>query len=328
MSLITDDWRLKLLAVGLAVLMLGAVAFSQNPPTTKTFQVPLNYRVSKDLVLINPPNKVAVTVTGPADAIASLNPGEQLVAGVDVTNATPGPSVKLNIVAHTFVANVIVQNPPPFAANIDRYQADKLTVEPIYRPAAGWQVTKPPQAQCPQSPCVVTFTGPQSWEVNLKALAIFPSPIDNTSVDWPTVPVVLKQGNVTLDESKLTQTVPTSGLDILNVNLHAEAQTGTASRSVALVDSNPTHGPAAGYHVTSVTVNPITVVLTGPEVELAQISFITLPAVDLSGQTSTYTAKVQIPIPNSKDMTASTAVATITYQIQPNPAVSPSPTPT
>ena len=32
LNLITEDWRLKLLAFGLAVLMLGAVAFSQNPP--------------------------------------------------------------------------------------------------------------------------------------------------------------------------------------------------------------------------------------------------------------------------------------------------------
>ena len=47
MNLITDDWRLKLLAVGLALLMLGAVAFSQNPPTTKIFEhvyTSLNFR--------------------------------------------------------------------------------------------------------------------------------------------------------------------------------------------------------------------------------------------------------------------------------------------
>jgi YbbR-like protein len=326
-SLITDDWRLKLLAVGLAVLMLGAVAFSQNPPTTKTFQVPLNYAVSKDLVLISPPSKASVTVTGPADIIGALTP-EQLVAGVDATRATPGPAVRLSVVAHSLVGGVILQNPAPFAANIDRFQPLKLTVDPVYRPAAGWLVTKPPEAQCPQSPCQVTFNGPASWELNLKAFATFPSPIDNTTVDWPTVPIVLKQGNTTLDESRLTQTVPTSFLDIANVNLHADAHSGIASRSVALVDSNPSSQPAAGYHVTGVTVSPITVVLTGPEAELAQIQYITLPPVPLSGQTSTYTAKVAIPVPNPKDITASVATATVTYTIQANPAVSPSPTPT
>jgi len=60
-NLITDDWRLKLLAIGLAVLMLGAVAFSQNPPTTKSFTVPISYQVGADLVLINPPFTTTVT---------------------------------------------------------------------------------------------------------------------------------------------------------------------------------------------------------------------------------------------------------------------------
>ena len=56
-GLVTDSWRLKLLAVGLAVLMLGAVAFSQNPPTTKSLTVSLNYTVPPNIILINPPTK-------------------------------------------------------------------------------------------------------------------------------------------------------------------------------------------------------------------------------------------------------------------------------
>src|SRR4029077_3483575 len=82
-SLITDDWRLKLTAVVLAVLMLGAVAFSQNPPTTKTLTVGLNYIVPSssstpscpyNIVLINPPSKTNVTYSGLADVIANVNP--------------------------------------------------------------------------------------------------------------------------------------------------------------------------------------------------------------------------------------------------------------
>ena len=43
MNLILEDWRLKLLAIGLGVLMLGAVAFSQNPPTTGSLAVQVSY---------------------------------------------------------------------------------------------------------------------------------------------------------------------------------------------------------------------------------------------------------------------------------------------
>ena len=58
MSWITDDWRLKVLALALAVMMLGAVAFSQNPPTTRTLTVPLIYRL--------PPNPPIIVTNGPS----------------------------------------------------------------------------------------------------------------------------------------------------------------------------------------------------------------------------------------------------------------------
>ena len=45
LGLITDSWRLKLIAFGLAVLILGVLAFSQNQPTTRSLAVGLNYTV-------------------------------------------------------------------------------------------------------------------------------------------------------------------------------------------------------------------------------------------------------------------------------------------
>ena len=321
MSLITDDWRIKLLAVGLAVLMLGAVAFSQNPPTTKSFTVPISYQVGPDLVLINPPTTTTVTVRGLADLIATTKP-ESIVAVVDASKAHPGPDVQLNVVAKSLVSGVNpVQNPPPFVVNIDRLSVSTLTVQVVDHAAADWEVTKA-DALCPTTPCVVHFTGPASWEVNLKAVAVFPNPISNSTYDVLTWPVSLQQGNTTLDPSRFLQTVPLSGLDISNVSLHIEARTGTTSRSVALVDSAPVHPPPAGYHVTGVVIAPVTVVLTGPADKLALIQYLSLPAVDLSSSTTNASFSVQIPFPNG--MSGSVAVAKITYLISANPVVSPS----
>jgi hypothetical protein len=321
-NLITDDWRLKLLAVGLAVLMLGAVAFSQNPPTTKLFQVPVHYTVGPDLVLINPPSKTSVTVIGPADVIASMTP-DSIVAVVNATKANPGPDVKLNVVARSLDLRVTsVQNPPPIAVNIDRLSVAQLTVQPVYHAGAGWEVTKA-EARCPGSPCVVHFSGPATWEVNLKAVAIFPNPIDNSSYDILTQSVILQQGSATLDPSKFLQTVPTASLDVSSVTLHVEARTGTTSRSVALVDSPPTHAPPAGYRVTGIVIDPLTVVMTGPADKLAQVQSLALPPVDLSSSTSNVTFKVQIPYPSG--MSGPVSIAKVTYSISANPNVSPSP---
>jgi YbbR domain-containing protein len=320
-NLILDDWRLKLLALGLGILMLGAVAFAQNPPTHVPFTVPVHYTVSPDLVLINPPTNVTVTVNGLAENIATMK-ADNILAVVDATKASPGPAVMLNVVAKSLVNNVTAQNPPPFAVNIDRLSVAQLSVQPVYRAAAGWEVTKA-EARCPQSPCMVRFSGPAAWEVNLKAIAVFPNSIDNSSYDVLTQPVILQQGNLTLDSAKLLQTVPASILDIPNVSLHVEARTGTTSRSVALVDSAPSHPPPAGYRVTAVAIDPITITMTGQADLLAQVQRITLPPVDLSNSRSTATFQVQIPYPAGTS--GAITVARVTYTIAANPNISPSP---
>jgi hypothetical protein len=321
-NLITDDWRLKLLAVGLAVLMLGAVAFSQNPPTTKSFTVLISYQVGADLVLINPPTTTTVTVNGLADLITTMKP-ESVVAVVDATKANPGPDVRLNVVAKSLVPGVTpVQNPPPFAVNIDRLSVSTLTVQVAAHAAPGWEVTKA-DPLCPTTPCVVHFSGPASWEVNLKAVAVFPNPIANSSYDVLTWPVTLQQGNTTLDSSRLLQTVPYSKLDTSSVSLHIEARTGTTSRSVALVDSPPVHPPPAGYRVTGIVIAPLTIVLTGPADKLALVQSIALPPADLSSSTTNATFRVQIPYPSG--MSGSVTTATLTYLISANPNISPSP---
>jgi hypothetical protein len=320
-NLITDDWRLKLLAVGLAVLMLGAVAFSQNPPSSKTFQVQLTYDVAPDLVIISPPTHIPVTVTGLADLVGTMTP-DRIQAVVDATKVSPGPDVKLFVVAHSLVNNVTAQNPPPFLANVDRLSVDTLTVQPVDHAGPGWEVTKS-EALCPSSPCIVHFSGPASWEVNLKASAIYSSPIENSSYDVPTWPVVLQQGSTTLDQNKFFLTSPPSSLDTTSVSLHIEARTGTTSRSVALVDSPPVHPPPAGYHVTGVVIAPVTVVLTGPADKLALVQYLSLQALDLSSYTTNATFNVPIPFPNG--MSGSAAVAKLTYLISANPVASPSP---
>jgi hypothetical protein len=318
MSLITDDWRLKLLAVALAGLMLGAVAFSQNPPTTKTLAVSIHYIPGPDLVLINPPAKTSVTVSGLADVIGSLI-ADNIVATADASKASPGPDVKLNVVARG-PAGVSVQQPLPIAVNIDRLSIATLTVQVIDHAAAGWEVTKS-EALCPATPCVVHFSGPASWEVNMKAVAALPTAIDNSSYDVLTQQVVLQQGNTTLDPSKFVLNSPTSSLDIPTVTIHVEARTGTTSRSVALVDTTPVHPPPSGYRVTGVVIDPVTIVLTGPADKLALVQNIALPPVDLSSSTTNATFKLQIPYPGG--MSGSVAIAKITYLISANPNASP-----
>jgi len=324
-NVILEDWRLKLLAIALAILMLGAVAFSQNPPTSGSLTVNLNYTMPPNLILINPPAKTTVTYTGLADAISHVNT-TNVTAFVDVTHAKPGPAVQLNIAAHTTLppSQVTVQNPPPIVADIETLQPKDLTVQVVARPAPGWSVTKA-VAICSgatqPNPCVVRFTGPASWETNLVASVVFGAVVNVGSIDSPSQPVLLQNNNGTLDPS--IRTVPPVSLDFPSVSVHIEAAPGSTSSTVPLIDSSPSNPPPSGYRVTGITITPQTVVITGEAAVLARIQSILLPPVDLSGRTSD--ATFQVAIPYKSGVTGNVANATVKYSISANPNVSPSP---
>ncbi|HLQ16125.1 MAG TPA: YbbR-like domain-containing protein [Candidatus Eisenbacteria bacterium] len=323
MNLITEDWRLKLLALGLALLMLGAVAFAQNPVTQKVLRdVSIAYTVSPDIVVIDPPTKTNVTVTGLADALAIVN-SRNVAASFDLSKTLPGTNTHVNLVVRPLIANVKVQDPVvPYVLNIDTLKAVSLAVDVrlTARPVPGWAWTKK-EAQCPNAPCKVVFTGPASWETNLLAYADFTNPVQTDSVNVPAIQVVLYQNTQPLDLTK--NTVPAISLDPSTVQVRVDAKPGTSSRQVVLIDAPPIRGPAPGYRITDVKVDPVTVVISGPPDTLTGIAFITLPAVDLGGATSSRT--FQIPIPYREGITGPVAIARVIYTIAPNPAVSPSP---
>ena len=333
MSWITENWRLKLLAVGLSILMLGAVAFAQNPPTFKTLTVSnFLWSIPPDLIVINAPTRATVRVTGLADAIQTVT-ADRLKAAFDLSKAKPGPSVVVNLVVTSQVSNVKVQNSLiPFALNIDNRANVPLTVQ--VRPpraAPGWVVTKA-QARCPSSPCVVHFEGPASWEndasgkPNLNAYVELTAPVAGDKFVVGNLPPSLEQGGTPLDPANFSKTVPVSGLDTQGVEVQVEARTATTSKQVVLVDSAPLHGVPAGYRVTAIAIDPIAVVISGRADLLVTITTLSLPAVDLSGHTSTstFTLKIQYPA----GVSGSALTARVTYTISPNPNVGASPTPT
>jgi YbbR domain-containing protein len=323
-SWVTESWRLKLLALGLSVLMLGAVAFSQNPPTFKTLTVSkLLFTIPANLIVINPPTRTNVRVTGLADSIQSMTP-DSLVATFDLTKASPGQAVKVNLIIKSLVTTVTVQNPSvPFALNIDKVQTVPLKVQVLTpRVAEGWVVTKA-DASCPNTPCTVNFTGPAGWETKLNAYADFTAPVQGDRTVSPNVTVDLEQAGIPLDPTSFSKTVPVSGLDVSAVQVVVEAKTGTSSRQVVLIDAPPSHGPPNGYRVTGITIDPIGVLITGKADVLAKIQSLTLPAVDLSGHTSDTTFRVTIPYPAG--VAGSVQLARVTYSISPNPNAPASP---
>lgn len=332
--LITEEWRMKLLALGLAVLMLGAVAFSQNPPTTRTLTIPLSYTVPPNIVLLNPPSETSVTFSGLANAIAQVN-SHNLTASVDATSAKPGSQVRLTITARALDTHVQVQQPPPIAVDIDTFQTKTIPLTVIAPTAPGWAITKA-VATCPNGPCTtVNFTGPFSWENGLTATATFPRTIGTDPSgcsaqacvsDAPNIQVQLTNSNGRVDlHSSNFATKPSSALDVEYVSLHVEAIAGVTSSTVPLVVGAPAQLPPPGYQIMGVAITPATVIVSGDQAVLGHMRQIVLPGPDLSKSTSD--TSFPIPIPYPRGTSGSVAVATVTYSITRNPQVNSSPSP-
>ena len=319
MSWITDDWRLKLLALGLAILMLGAVAFAQNPPTTGTVKVPIHYKPATTLVLINPPATISVTFSGLSDVIGTIT-AANFSASVDPSHASPGPAVKLNV-SVTSTANVNVQNPAPIVVHIDTRQEKDLPVQVVANPATGWLITK-----MTAIPDTVHFTGPASWEDHLVAFVNWGTPVSGQQTQEFSQTIQLQNINGALDLEPCI-TVPCATIDVATATIQITAQTGSSSSTVPLVVAAPTHPPPAGYELTGILPNPLSVIVTGDPATLAKIQRITLPGVDLSNSTTTVTFTINIPYPDGISPLGPKAptTATVTFTIQRNPNVSPSP---
>jgi YbbR-like protein len=336
--LITQEWRLKLLALGLSILMLGAVAFSQS--NIRTLQVNISYvnlpqattsaGVTGPLYgLISPLDKIALSASAPSDL--PLTPAS-VTATVDLSHIKKGPAVSVPILVRTTDPRIVVQQPPPITLDVDDWATNPLTVN-VRTPnqAIGWSVQKA-IAQCGGSSdhCIVNLSGPASIVSKLDAFVTFDTPIQEQSLDSLNVPVQFEQNGTPVDLTKL-ETLPQVTFSPAAVSLvHIDAKQGQATIQVTLLDETPSHYPPAGYHVTNVTVTPLTVLCKGaPGPVLAGLSSITLPGVDLSHSTSNATFKVQVPVP-AANVTCTPSVASVTYTIAPNPNVqtSPSPTPT
>lgn len=330
-GLITEDWRIKLLALGLATLMLGAVAFSQNPPTSGTLSVALNYSVPQGIVLINPPFKTNVTYRGLADAIKQVTVSN-LSATVDASHAHAGQGVKLNVKAIASIQGVTVDNPPQIVVNIDDVATKQVqvNVNPP-RAAPGWAVTEAVaicQGAAKPNPCYVSFSGPQSWETSLQATVNYPGTVNFSGpTQQLNQPVLLSNSNGPLNlNAPENRTAPPAVLDFPTVTVEVKAVQGTNLSTVPLVVAAPSHNPPPGYQITGITVTPATVIISGDPATLGQIQRIVLPPVDLSHSTSDVT--FQVAIPYRDGTSGAVGNATVHYSISPNPSVAtPSPSP-
>jgi len=322
MSWITNDWRLKLLAMGLALLLVGVVGYSQYPLQTQAVDAKINYNNSVPIGLIvnNPPVTSKVNVSGLPSDVRSAT----ITVDVDLSKLKEGTGVVVTPTAHVIGHDVNVVSASPITLKVEQLATVSLPIEVRVNYANGWQQRVPPQAECtPGQACQVTVSGPTSIMQGLGAYVVVDEPMAFKEKSVPGSIIRFNRNGTDFDLTKILA-FPAISWTPTAVIAHVQATQGTETIQVALVDAPPSAPPPTGYHVTGIIVSPQLITIIGSPDTLAGITSITLQSVSLAGYTSdhTFTLKITAPDPSVQ---LSTKTATVTYKIAPNPAVSPSP---
>jgi hypothetical protein len=327
MQWIVSNWRLKLLAIALAVGLLAAVAFSENPITLRTVPAAIDYdNLAPGVVVINPTLRQNVNVSGFSSAVngisASLPNGLRLrvdLRGIDkpVTHKTFYATPKTLPNGVTWTGDAV-----PITIDIDSLPAPKSLPIEVRTPkvAPGYIVlhSDPLQtyAWChnnSKETCQVVVTAPASVLEGLKAFVQVTDQVTGTAVESPSQAVQFEQNGRPFDLYGFS-TFPSVGVDPSTVNVHITAQQTQVSRQVA-VHAPITGRPACGYQITAIGYQPEPfVTITGPGDAVAKVDSITLSqAIDVSNATSG--SRVVETVPTDAGVIANPAQVTVTVSI-------------
>jgi YbbR domain-containing protein len=341
---LVDHWRLKALALGLALVLLGTVAFSQNPIRVVTLPAKISsYQITDpDLVLLTYPKTVAVTVVGLQDAVNAMGP-DAVTATMDltkVTHPTGAPkTVAVNIYPKIAAQGVSLEQDQPISVfvTVDSLDSRTVSIEPRVQAASGWTVNKtaltdPTTGQPVQ---FVQVTGPASEVDTLKAFVAYGEAIDVSTTDVTNLPVRFED-QAGREVRWPPPTIPLGTVDTRIVNLEVDAHLIYQEKQVP-VFVTITGQPACGYEPSQVTYAPSRqVVLTGPPDALAGLNNLAV-SVDVTGATGNVKSQQTLQAPPGVISVAPSSVTVTIDMTQafsctvppptPTPAPTPSPTP-
>ena len=292
---IVNNLRLKLLSAVLAVGLVGAVAFSQNPPVFDTAAVLVQFaNLPDDLVVIDPPTTIDVPVAGLRDAVTKY---KNTAAGVTINlaNAKPGPNQVFAVTPKIDVPGVTVRaRVGPIRLTLEPQDTRQMDIE-VRTPKASPGIEVIPEktyATCGNSNdrCQVSVTAARSILNTLKAYVDYDVTLTTASyLISPNEPVKFDASGHPINLSKDVRSVPPVTFTPPNVTVQVGTRGGTLTRTVG-IGVRTTGTQACGYAITRSDVQPSPfVTVTGPVDQVSRLTTLPIDPIDIGGLTGTTT---------------------------------------
>jgi YbbR domain-containing protein len=317
------DWRLKILAILVAIGLWSVVAYTANPTTTREYTVNIDHSaLPPGLVVLGALPTRQLVLVAPSDVFRGFDP-HSLHVYADLSRVHVGPNrIPLSI---QVPAGITLQNPGgAIVVDVDRLGTvdRQVSVNQVNNPPQGYHVVS-----ISTNVNKVTVIGPQSLLFGTQAVI-------NINVANQEAPFQGAYPVSILDSSHN----PLSGLTVdpaqasVKVQIEPDSITETKPVGWSIVGQ-----PAAGYRVTSVTVTPSFVTVTGLEAALVGLAQVAADPVNITGTTGDVVETVRLRPPAGSTASVHTVVVHvfISRVPQPNPTAtasasartSPTPTP-
>ena len=279
-----NNWPLKLAAVGLATLMYGGLALSQNTQVyTGGIQVrPVN--VPPDTFILTGPNPVTtIRYFAPGIPVAASS----FVATVDLGGVpATGSFVTVPIDVKALDERIRILSYEPSLASV---QLDEVIDKEV--PVRVEHGTVPDGLTLGDTvvvPANVTITGPKSvisTVVAVRASVIIQSPPIDIDQDVPLVPID-QLGNAV---SPVDVKPPTARVTIPVFS--------DQKRRTLPVNPVITGNPAAGFEIESVTADPQVRLVAGDPEDLAKLDEVDTEPIPMAGVSTDQIVQVQLALP-------------------------------
>lgn len=303
---IVHNWPLKLAAVGLATLMYGGLALSQNTQTYD-LRVPVQY--------INTPSNAVVLprIPPPVNSIRFFAPtGVNVAASSFLATINLAPfegktgvlSVPIDVSTPDARVQIVSYEPQFVTIQLDQLTTKQdVPVKVVHGPTPDGLTLGPTTID----PAVVTVSGAAS----------IVNQVDSVRAD-----VVIQSTGIDLDED--VQLVP---VDKLGNELRPLEVTPATARVVIPVFSDQqsrtlpvnaviTGVPAAGFEIESVTVVPQVVLVTGDADQLVDLTRVDTDPISMTGVSEDETVEAKLALPTGV-VAVDDGPLTVTIKIRP-----------
>ncbi|HEY5521154.1 MAG TPA: CdaR family protein [Candidatus Limnocylindrales bacterium] len=296
------NWPLKLGAVLLATVLYSGLVLGQNVRSW-TGQVPVDaIRPPQGATLINDLDPVTtIRFRAPID-VGVLSP-DSFRATVDLSGITaetggaPVP-VPITVIALDQRVQIVDFQPREEQVQLDPVAARDLPVTVTLGTVPDSVTVGPPQVD-PQS---VTVRGASS-RVNAVSQVVARVPIDASALN------VDRDVDLVAVDANGNQ-VPSVEIDPQRVHVTIAVAQELSQRTLPVVPQL-TGAPAPGYKVTSITVNPLVVTVSGEAATVSTLENAQTQPIDLTGRTSDLEAQIGLALPAGLTVSGSDKVSVV-----------------